>query len=111
MTAKARLDAELVRRGLARSRQHAQDLVARVRVMERTNVRSLTPDDIGGQVELVVADLSFISLSLVLPALVACARPDGDLLLMVKPQFEAGRDQVGNGGVVRDPQVWLAAVL
>jgi 23S rRNA (cytidine1920-2'-O)/16S rRNA (cytidine1409-2'-O)-methyltransferase len=83
----------------------------RVRVLERTNVRSLTPDQIGGPVDLVVADLSFISLRLVLPALTACARPDADLLPMVKPQFEVGRARLGAGGVVRDPGDRAAAVL
>jgi 23S rRNA (cytidine1920-2'-O)/16S rRNA (cytidine1409-2'-O)-methyltransferase len=73
-------------------------------------VRALTPDAIGGPVDLVVADLSFISLSLVLPALVECVQPDGDLVLLVKPQFEAGREQVGKGGVVRDPAVRAEAV-
>ena len=72
-------------------------------VLERTNVRTLTPELIGGPVELTVADLSFISLRLVLPALAACTAPDGDLALMVKPQFEVGKDRVGAGGVVRDP--------
>jgi 23S rRNA (cytidine1920-2'-O)/16S rRNA (cytidine1409-2'-O)-methyltransferase len=74
----------------------------RVVVHERTNVRELTPEAIDGQVELVVADLSFISLRLVLPALTACAGPGADLLPMVKPQFEVGRDRLGAGGVVRD---------
>ena len=74
----------------------------RVRVHERTNVRTLTPEAIEGPVDLAVADLSFISLRLVLPALVACALPDADLLPMVKPQFEVGRERLGAGGVVRD---------
>ncbi len=74
----------------------------RVVVHERTNVRTLTPEAIGGPVDLVVADLSFISLRLVLPALLACTRPDGELLPMVKPQFEVGRERLGTGGVVRD---------
>jgi 23S rRNA (cytidine1920-2'-O)/16S rRNA (cytidine1409-2'-O)-methyltransferase len=82
----------------------------RVRVHERTNVRTLGPDAIGGPVALTVADLSFISLRLVLPALAACTAPDGDLLLMVKPQFEVGRDRVGAGGVVRDPALRAEAV-
>jgi 23S rRNA (cytidine1920-2'-O)/16S rRNA (cytidine1409-2'-O)-methyltransferase len=82
----------------------------RVRVHERTNVRTLTPDAIGGPVALTVADLSFISLRLVLPALAACTQPDGDLLLMVKPQFEVGRERVGAGGVVRDPALRAEAV-
>jgi 23S rRNA (cytidine1920-2'-O)/16S rRNA (cytidine1409-2'-O)-methyltransferase len=74
----------------------------RVRVHERTNVRTLTPEAIDGPVDLVVADLSFISLRLVLPALTACALPHADLLPMVKPQFEVGRERLGAGGVVRD---------
>ncbi|MDQ1695825.1 MAG: rRNA (cytidine1920-2-O)/16S rRNA (cytidine1409-2-O)-methyltransferase [Frankiaceae bacterium] len=212
MAAKARLDAELVRRGLARSRQHAQELVAtgrvriagmvatkpatgvdpaaavqvmdapdgndnafvsrggsklagalgdlggptiagrrccdagastggftdvllragarevvavdvgygqlawslrtdpRVVVLERTNVRSLQPAALGGLVDVVVADLSFISLTVVLPALAACTNPEGDLVTLVKPQFEAGREAVGRGGVVRDPGVRADAV-
>jgi 23S rRNA (cytidine1920-2'-O)/16S rRNA (cytidine1409-2'-O)-methyltransferase len=83
----------------------------RVRVHERTNVRTLTPDAIGGPVDLVVADLSFISLRLVLPALTACATADADLLPMVKPQFEVGRERLGAGGVVRDPEHRVQAVL
>ncbi|MGY1826118.1 MULTISPECIES: TlyA family RNA methyltransferase [unclassified Blastococcus] len=83
----------------------------RVQVHERTNVRTLTPEAIGGPVELVVADLSFISLRLVLPALTACARPDADLLPMVKPQFEVGRERLGAGGVVREPEHRVQAVL
>jgi len=88
----------------------------RVLVMDRTNVRDLAADDIasaaraagaalvGEPVDVVVADLSFISLRLVLPALVRVARPDADFVLMVKPQFEVGRDALGPGGVVRDPE-------
>ena len=83
----------------------------RVVVLERTNVRTLTPDVIGGPVALTVADLSFISLRLVLPALAACTAPDGDLALMVKPQFEVGRERVGSGGVVRDEGLRAEAVL
>ncbi|GGK07810.1 TlyA family rRNA (cytidine-2'-O)-methyltransferase [Pilimelia anulata] len=82
----------------------------RVRVFERTNVRSLTPDAIGGPVAVTVADLSFISLRLVLPALASCTAADGDLALMVKPQFEVGRERVGAGGVVRDPELHAEAV-
>ncbi len=82
----------------------------RVRVLDRTNVRALSAEQIGGQVELTVADLSFISLRVVLPALCACTRPDGDLLPMVKPQFEVGRDRLGSGGVVRDPALRADAV-
>lgn len=83
----------------------------RVRVYDRVNVRYLTPAAIGGPVSLTVADLSFISLRLVLPALAACTEPDGDLLPMVKPQFEVGRGNVDRGGVVRDPALRAEAVL
>jgi len=82
----------------------------RVRVVDRQNVRELTPDLIGGPVDLVVGDLSFISLSLVLDALIGVTRADGDLALMVKPQFEVGKDRVGRGGVVRDPALRAEAV-
>jgi 23S rRNA (cytidine1920-2'-O)/16S rRNA (cytidine1409-2'-O)-methyltransferase len=84
---------------------------SRVTVHERTNVRMLAPEQIGGPVDLVVADLSFISLRLVLPALAGCLVPSGDLLPMVKPQFEVGRERLGSGGVVRDPADRIAAVL
>jgi 23S rRNA (cytidine1920-2'-O)/16S rRNA (cytidine1409-2'-O)-methyltransferase len=83
----------------------------RVRVLERTNVRSLTQAAIDGPVDLLVADLSFISLRLVLPALAGCATDDADLLPMVKPQFEVGRERLGAGGVVRDPEHRVQAVL
>jgi 23S rRNA (cytidine1920-2'-O)/16S rRNA (cytidine1409-2'-O)-methyltransferase len=82
----------------------------RVTVRDRTNVRDLAPDDIGGPVDVTVADLSFISLRLVLPALRRCTRAGGDLVLLVKPQFEVGRDRVGAGGVVRDRRLRAAAV-
>ncbi len=82
----------------------------RVRVLDRTNVRALEPAAIGGPVGLTVADLSFISLRTVLPALVACTAPGGELLPMVKPQFEVGRERLGAGGVVRDPALRLAAL-
>ncbi|MET0894387.1 MAG: TlyA family RNA methyltransferase [Acidimicrobiia bacterium] len=82
----------------------------RVQVMERTNVRALEPDDLGGAVELVVADLSFISLLTVAPALARCAIERADFILLVKPQFEAGRARVGKGGIVRDPEVHRAVL-
>jgi 23S rRNA (cytidine1920-2'-O)/16S rRNA (cytidine1409-2'-O)-methyltransferase len=82
----------------------------RVSVHDRTNVRDLTPEAIGGPAELTVADLSFIPLTLVLPALAACTTADGDLLPMVKPQFEVGKERVGAGGVVRDPALRTEAV-
>jgi 23S rRNA (cytidine1920-2'-O)/16S rRNA (cytidine1409-2'-O)-methyltransferase len=81
----------------------------RVTVVDRTNVRTLTPADIGGPADLTVADLSFISLGLVLPALAECTT--GDLVPMVKPQFEVGRERLGAGGVVRDPALRAEAVL
>jgi 23S rRNA (cytidine1920-2'-O)/16S rRNA (cytidine1409-2'-O)-methyltransferase len=81
----------------------------RVVVHDRTNVRTLTPEQIGGPVELTVADLSFISLSLVLPALAGCTV--ADLVPMVKPQFEVGRERLGRGGVVRDPALRAESVL
>ena len=86
----------------------ALQLDPRVTVHDRTNVRSLTPEQIGGPVELTVADLSFIPLELVLPALSACT--SDDLLPMVKPQFEVGRERLGKGGVVRDPAARADAV-
>jgi len=82
----------------------------RVTVLDRTNVRALEPEAIGGPVDLTVADLSFISLRTVLPALAACTGPDGELLPMVKPQFEVGKARLGSGGVVRDPELRLAAL-
>lgn len=83
----------------------------RVRVHDRTNVRTLTPEQIGGPVDLVVGDLSFISLVLVLDALLGVTREDGDLALMVKPQFEVGKDRIGKGGVVRDPELRAETVV
>ncbi|WP_052850067.1 TlyA family RNA methyltransferase [Streptomyces avicenniae] len=84
---------------------------ARVTVKDRTNVRDLTPDDLDGEpAGLVVGDLSFIPLGLVLPALTRCAAPDADLVLMVKPQFEVGRERLGSGGVVRSPALRAEAV-
>jgi 23S rRNA (cytidine1920-2'-O)/16S rRNA (cytidine1409-2'-O)-methyltransferase len=82
----------------------------RVVVLDRTNVRALDADQTGGPVDLTVADLSFISLRLVLPVLAGLTQDGGDLVLLVKPQFEAGRDAVGRGGVVRDPAARAAAV-
>ncbi|WGW13179.1 TlyA family RNA methyltransferase [Saxibacter everestensis] len=85
--------------------QFAPELARRpdVTSLEGTNVRGIGPDDITGAVDIVVADLSFISLTLVLPALRRCVRDDGDLFLMVKPQFELKRSDLDGSGVVRDP--------
>jgi len=83
----------------------------RVDVHDRTNVRDLDTATIGGPVELVVSDLSFISLTLVMPPLARVCADDGDMVLMVKPQFEVGKDRVGKKGVVRDPDLHVEAVL
>ncbi len=77
----------------------------RVVVHEGVNARYLRPEEIGEPVDLAAVDVSFISLRLILPALVGIVRPKGDVIALVKPQFEAGRDKVGRGGVVRDPGV------
>ena len=82
----------------------------RVTVLDRVNVRQLQPEQVAPAPDLVTADLSFISLALVLPALVRCAAPDADFVLLVKPQFEVGKDRVGPGGVVRDPGLRREAV-
>ncbi|MDO4686107.1 MAG: TlyA family RNA methyltransferase [Corynebacterium sp.] len=77
----------------------------RVRILDRTNVRNLTPEQTGGTCDFMVGDLSFISLRLVLPAIVECMSEGADLLPMVKPQFEVGKDRLGAGGVVRSPEL------
>lgn len=77
----------------------------RVVVLEKTNARHLGAAQVPEPVDLVVCDASFISLKTVLPAALALARPGARLVALIKPQFEAGRDQVGKGGVVRDPAV------
>ena len=82
----------------------------RVTVLDRVNVRSLTAEQVAPAPGLITADLSFISLALVLPALAGCAAPDADFILLVKPQFEVGKGKVGAGGVVRDPALRAAAV-
>lgn len=82
----------------------------RVHVHDRTNVRTMQPDDIGGPVQLVVADLSFISLTVVMPALTRACVQEGDIVLMIKPQFEVGKQNLGKNGVVRDPKLHAEAV-
>jgi 23S rRNA (cytidine1920-2'-O)/16S rRNA (cytidine1409-2'-O)-methyltransferase len=82
----------------------------RVTVLDRVNVRQLTPEQVAPAPDLVTADLSFISLRLVLPALTGCATPEADFVLLVKPQFEVGKDRVGAGGVVRDQSLRAEAV-
>ena len=76
----------------------------RVVVMERTNIRYVTPEQLGEPLDLSVVDVSFISLKIVLPAIKALLKPTGQVLCLIKPQFEAGRDKVGKKGVVRDPE-------
>jgi 23S rRNA (cytidine1920-2'-O)/16S rRNA (cytidine1409-2'-O)-methyltransferase len=83
----------------------------RVTVLDGVNVRNLTSAQVAPPPGLITADLSFISLALVIPPLVACADPDADFVLMVKPQFEVGKDKVGQGGVVKDPALRAAAVM
>ena len=82
----------------------------RVKILDRVNVRNLTPAQVGEEIDLVVADLSFISLKLVLPALISVAKEEADFLIMVKPQFEVGKEQLGAGGVVRDSHLRKEAV-
>jgi 23S rRNA (cytidine1920-2'-O)/16S rRNA (cytidine1409-2'-O)-methyltransferase len=83
----------------------------RVRLRERTHLRHLRLDDVGGfPVDLVVADVSFISLTLLVKPLVSVTRDDGWLLLLVKPQFEVGRERLGKGGVVREPADQVQAI-
>lgn len=76
----------------------------RVVVMERTNIRYVTPEDLGEPLDLSVIDVSFISLSIVLPAIKNLLKPTGQVLCLIKPQFEAGREKVGKKGVVREPE-------
>jgi 23S rRNA (cytidine1920-2'-O)/16S rRNA (cytidine1409-2'-O)-methyltransferase len=82
----------------------------RVAVLEQTNARHLSPADLPGPADLAVIDVSFISLTLILEPVLGCLTPDGAVLAMIKPQFEAGRGQVGKGGVVRDPGIRERAV-
>jgi 23S rRNA (cytidine1920-2'-O)/16S rRNA (cytidine1409-2'-O)-methyltransferase len=82
----------------------------RVTVLDRVNVRELRPEQVAPPPGLVVADLSFISLATPMPALISCAAPDADFVLLVKPQFEVGKGRVGRGGVVRDPGLRAEAV-
>ncbi|HZN48293.1 MAG TPA: SAM-dependent methyltransferase, partial [Ramlibacter sp.] len=78
----------------------------RVTAIEKLNARELTRDQVGGDFDLVTGDLSFISLTLVLPALSPLLKPGGQLLMLAKPQFELQPGQVGKGGVVRDPALY-----
>jgi 23S rRNA (cytidine1920-2'-O)/16S rRNA (cytidine1409-2'-O)-methyltransferase len=82
----------------------------RVILHERTNARYLQPSDIGEPIALIVCDVSFISVTLILPALIPLLSASGELVILVKPQFEAGRENVGKGGIVRDPAIHAQAV-
>jgi 23S rRNA (cytidine1920-2'-O)/16S rRNA (cytidine1409-2'-O)-methyltransferase len=82
----------------------------RVVVYEGVNARHLKLDQIGERVDLAVCDVSFISVTLILPAIAPILKPEGQMMVLIKPQFEAGRDQVGKGGIVRDPAVQQAAI-
>jgi 23S rRNA (cytidine1920-2'-O)/16S rRNA (cytidine1409-2'-O)-methyltransferase len=82
----------------------------RVTVLERTNIRDVEPRALPYRADLVVADLSFISLATALPALVSCSASSAEFVLLVKPQFEAGRENVGSSGVVSDPNAWRRAL-
>ncbi len=84
---------------------------ARVTVLERCNARALRADELPYAPDLIVGDVSFISLTKVLPAVLACAAPRFDALAMIKPQFEVGRDRIGKGGVVRDPEARRGALV
>ena len=108
----------LLQRGAARV--HAVDVGAgqlawsirtdpRVVVHENVNARELPFDTIGELADLIVCDVSFISVTMILPAAVPLLRPEGQMVILIKPQFEAGRGQVGKGGIVRDPVVRQAA--
>jgi len=81
----------------------------RVRLHERVNARQLTLDEIGELVRLAVCDVSFISVTLILPALVPLLQPAGQMVILIKPQFEVGKGQVGKGGIVREPELHRAA--
>ena len=77
----------------------------RVVVMERTNIRYVTPEDLGESLDLSVIDVSFIGLEIVLPTIKTLLKPTGQVLCLIKPQFEAGKENVGKKGVVRDPKI------
>jgi 23S rRNA (cytidine1920-2'-O)/16S rRNA (cytidine1409-2'-O)-methyltransferase len=108
----------LLQRGAARV--HAVDVGAgqldwkirndpRVAVHEKLNARYLRPEDLGEPIDLAVCDVSFISATLIVPAIVPVLQPAGEMVILVKPQFEAGKGQVGKGGIVREPELHQAA--
>jgi 23S rRNA (cytidine1920-2'-O)/16S rRNA (cytidine1409-2'-O)-methyltransferase len=81
----------------------------RVVVHEKLNARYLKPEDIGERADMAVCDVSFISVTLILPAVVALLQPDGEMVILVKPQFEVGKGQVGKGGIVRETELQQGA--
>jgi len=81
----------------------------RVVSREQFNLRHMRPEDVGQEVDILVADLSFISLTLVLPAVLQVLRPGGHALVLIKPQFELSREEVGKGGIVREPELHAKA--
>ncbi|MGA3044253.1 MAG: TlyA family RNA methyltransferase [Bryobacteraceae bacterium] len=104
----------------AAARVHAVDVGAgqldwklrndpRVVVHEKLNARYLRPEDLGELIDLAVCDVSFISATLIVPALTQVLQPAGEMVILVKPQFEAGKGQVGKGGIVREPELHQAA--
>jgi 23S rRNA (cytidine1920-2'-O)/16S rRNA (cytidine1409-2'-O)-methyltransferase len=108
----------LLQRGAARV--HAVDVGAgqldwkirndpRVAVHEKLNARYLRPEDLGEPIDLAVCDVSFISATLILPAVAPLLQPAGEMVILVKPQFEVGKGQVGKGGIVREPELHQAA--
>jgi 23S rRNA (cytidine1920-2'-O)/16S rRNA (cytidine1409-2'-O)-methyltransferase len=82
---------------------------ARVVVKDHTNARHLTPADIGAPCSLAVCDVSFISVTLIVPVIPPLLAPDGEMIILIKPQFEVGRHDVGKGGIVRDPELHASA--
>ena len=82
----------------------------RVVCMERTNIRYVTHEQIPEEMDVAVADLSFISLRLILGAVGALLKPEGEMVCLVKPQFEAGREQIGKNGIIKDPKIHLAVL-
>ena len=82
----------------------------RVVVMERTNIRYVTPEDLGEALDLSVIDVSFISLKIVLPTIKTLLKPTGHVLCLIKPQFEAGKDHIGKGGIVRDRSIHVKVI-
>lgn len=77
----------------------------RVKVLERTNARHLTPDDVGGMMDMVTTDVSFISLTKIFPAVDRILKPDGRFVCLIKPQFEAPQRALGKNGIIKDPAV------